>query len=200
MLLIIRHLSCAGRFSGASPREEVRAGVLDFFAERLRYYFESVRGFRYDTVRAVVAAGSRSARRRPGARRGDGSTCGEARILKPSRPRPNGFATSWRSRPRRRTGRPGEVVPELLNEPEERDLYEAYGRIAGEVERRRAGRDYRRALEEISTLRPAVDRFFDKVLVMAEDREVRQNRLRLLKKLDELFSGIAHFAEIAEKQ
>ena len=43
-----------------------------------------------------------------------------------------------------------------------------------------------------------MDRFFDKVLVMAEDREVRQNRLRLLKKLDELFSGIAHFAEIAK--
>src|SRR5208283_2979194 len=40
------------------PREEVRARVLDFFAERLRYYFESVRGFRYDTVRAVVAAGA----------------------------------------------------------------------------------------------------------------------------------------------
>jgi glycyl-tRNA synthetase beta chain len=94
----------------------------------------------------------------------------------------------------------GEVVPVLLTEPQERDLYEAYGRIAGEVERRRAGREYRRALEEISTLRPAVDRFFDKVLVMAEDREVRQNRLRLLKKLDELFSGIADFAEIAEKQ
>jgi glycyl-tRNA synthetase beta subunit len=31
---------------------------------------------------------------------------------------------------------------------------------------------------------------------MAEDRQVRQNRLRLLKKLDELFSAIAHFAEI----
>ena len=93
----------------------------------------------------------------------------------------------------------GEVVAELLSEPQEKDLYEAYGRIAGEVERRRAGREYRRALEEISTLRPAVDRFFDKVLVMAEDREVRQNRLRLLKKLDELFSGIAHFAEIAEQ-
>ena len=87
-------------------------------------------------------------------------------------------------------------MAELLTEAEEKDLHEAYGKIAAEVERKRAAGDYRRALEEISTLRPAVDRFFDKVLVMAEDREVRQNRLRLLKKLDELFSGIAHFAEI----
>ena len=68
--------------------------------------------------------------------------------------------------------------------------------MAGEVESRSAAREYQRALEEISTLRPVVDRFFDKVLVMAEDRAVRQNRLRLLKKLDELFSGIAHFAKI----
>ena len=74
------------------------------------------------------------------------------------------------------------------------------GKVAGEVERLRAAPEYRPALEAISTLRPAVDRFFDKVLVMAEDREVRQNRLRLLEKLDELFSGIAHFAEIAQKQ
>ena len=68
--------------------------------------------------------------------------------------------------------------------------------MPGKLRDRLATRDYRGALEAISTLRPAVDRFFDKVLVMAEDREVRQNRLRLLKKLDELFSGIAHFAEI----
>ena len=49
----------------------------------------------------------------------------------------------------------------------------------------------------MATLRPAVDRFFDKVLVMAEDRGLRQNRLRLLGKLDELFSKIAHLSEVA---
>jgi glycyl-tRNA synthetase beta chain len=95
---------------------------------------------------------------------------------------------------------PGDVAPELLSEAQEKELAEAYGKVAGEVERRRAAREYRQALEEISILRAAVDRFFDKVMVMAEDRAVRQNRLRLLKKLDELFSGIAHFAEIAENQ
>jgi len=94
----------------------------------------------------------------------------------------------------------GEVSSELLREDQEKELYAAYQNSAAEAGRLRAGRDYRRALEAISTLRPAVDRFFDKVLVMAEDREIRQNRLRLLKKLDELFSGIAHFAEIAEEQ
>lgn len=42
-----------------------------------------------------------------------------------------------------------------------------------------------------------VHRFLNDIVVMAEDAAVRQNRLRLVKNLDELFSGIAHFAEIA---
>ena len=179
--------------------EEVRVRVRDFFAERLRYYFESVRGFRYDTVRAVVAAGvdypADTQARAEAMEALRGGEDFEALSAAAKRIRnilaKSATAADWQA---------GEVAPELLTEPQERELYDAYGRVAGEVDRERAGRDYRRALEEISTLRPAVDRFFDKVLVMAEDREVRQNRLRLLKKLDELFSGIADFAEIAEKQ
>ncbi|HMD85901.1 MAG TPA: glycine--tRNA ligase subunit beta [Terriglobia bacterium] len=177
------------------PREEIRSRVLDFFAERLLYYFESVRGFRYDTVRAVVAAGAdepADAQARAEAMEAlRGGEDFEALSAAAKRIRnilaKSATAADWEA---------GDVAPELLNEPQEKDLHEAYGRIAGDVERRRAGRDYRGALEEISTLRPVVDRFFDKVLVMAEDRELRQNRLRLLKKLDDLFSGIAHLSEI----
>ena len=179
------------------PRDEVCARVLDFFAERLRYYFESVRSLSYDTVRAVLAAGADqpadSLARAEAVEALRGGEDFDALSAAAKRIRnilaKSATAADWQV---------GEVVPELLTEPQEKDLYGAYERIAGEVERRRAGRDYRRALEEISTLRPAVDRFFDKVLVMAENREVRQNRLRLLKKLDELFSRIAHFAEIVD--
>jgi len=181
------------------PREEVVSRVLDFFAERLRFYFESVRHFRYDTVRAVVAVGAdqpADAQARAEAMEAlRGGEDFEALSAAAKRIRnilaKSATAADWQA---------GEIVPELLAEPQEKDLADAYGRVAGEVERQRAAREYRSALEGISTLRPAVDRFFDKVLVMAEDREVRQNRLRLLKKLDELFSEIAHFAEIAEKQ
>jgi len=178
-----------------TPREEVRARVLDFFAERLRYYFESVRGFRYDTVRAVAAAGAdqpADAQARAEAMEAlRGGEDFEALSAAAKRIRnilaKSATSADWRA---------GEVVPELLTESQEKDLHEAYGRVAGEVERRRAGKNYRGALEMISTLRPVVDRFFDKVLVMAENRDVRQNRLRLLKKVDALFFGIADFAEI----
>ena len=60
----------------------------------------------------------------------------------------------------------------------------------------RAGR-YREALEAIATLRPRVDRFFDDVLVMAEEEDLRRNRLALLARLLKEFSTIADFSEIA---
>jgi glycyl-tRNA synthetase beta chain len=51
-------------------------------------------------------------------------------------------------------------------------------------------------LAEISRIRPAVDTFFDKVMVMVEDEELRANRLALLQILLREFSTIADFSEI----
>ena len=60
---------------------------------------------------------------------------------------------------------------------------------------KRAGH-YRDALRVISELRPAVDRFFNDVLVMAEDEAVRKNRLTMLAELLSEFSTVADFSEI----
>ncbi len=60
----------------------------------------------------------------------------------------------------------------------------------------RAEKSYAAALEEIATLRPQVDAFFDAVMVMAPDEAVRANRLALLEKVLRDFSGIADFSEI----
>ena len=57
-------------------------------------------------------------------------------------------------------------------------------------------RNYERALVEVSGLRPAIDHFFDKVMVMVEDDRVRANRLALLQTLLKEFSTIADFSEI----
>jgi glycyl-tRNA synthetase beta chain len=64
------------------------------------------------------------------------------------------------------------------------------------VEELRQKHDYEPALVEISKLRPAVDTFFDKVMVMVEDEQVRANRLALLATLLKEFSTIADFSEI----
>ena len=67
---------------------------------------------------------------------------------------------------------------------------------AKQVEAFRAEHKYDEALLQISKLRPAVDRFFDKVMVMVEDEKLRANRLALLATLLKEFSTIADFSEI----
>ncbi|MGH9389386.1 MAG: DALR anticodon-binding domain-containing protein, partial [Vicinamibacteria bacterium] len=59
---------------------------------------------------------------------------------------------------------------------------------------------YRDALQELSTLREPVDRFFDEVLVMAEDQKLRENRLALLKRLQSLFSRVADLSQLVAGQ
>jgi glycyl-tRNA synthetase beta chain len=57
--------------------------------------------------------------------------------------------------------------------------------------------DYRRAFTEIAALEPAVAKFFDDVLVMAEDEKLRQARLTLVATLRDLILDIADLSEIA---
>jgi glycyl-tRNA synthetase beta chain len=59
-------------------------------------------------------------------------------------------------------------------------LYQALLEIAPTVRRLKKGKKYRRAFELIASLRPSIDAFFDKVLVMAENPAVQKNRLGLL--------------------
>lgn len=178
------------------PHSEIFETVLRFLEERLRYYFESAKKLRYDAVRAVLAAGwdvpadaLRRAEALEAIRGGENfaALSAAAKRIKNILAK-SATAADWQ---------PGEIDSSVLEPGEERALFDAYADVASRAASRREAGDYRAALETIATLRPTVDKFFDKVLVMAPDPAVRQNRLRLLGKLDELFSGIAHFAEIA---
>src|SRR5208282_827803 len=59
-----------------------------------------------------------------------------------------------------------------------------------------APHNYELALLEIAKLRPAIDKFFDKVMVMVDDENLRANRVALLQVLVKEFSTIADFSEI----
>ncbi len=88
------------------------------------------------------------------------------------------------------------VRSDLFTEDAERELHALAASATKEVEQqKRAGR-YREALQGIAALRPAVDRFFDDVMVNADDDQVRKNRLTLLSRLLSEFSTIADFSEI----
>jgi glycyl-tRNA synthetase beta chain len=89
---------------------------------------------------------------------------------------------------------PVEPQVELLREPAEKALYEALAYVLPEVDRalgKSGKRDYAGALARLARLRPAVDAFFDGVMVNAEDASLRTNRLALLAQLRGLFTRIA---------
>jgi glycyl-tRNA synthetase beta chain len=94
----------------------------------------------------------------------------------------------------------GEVDPGLLNEPAEKKLFEAYLKVREPVLRHTQNKEFRQALEKIVEIKPAVDGFFDEVMVMVEDISLRNNRLHLLHQIFSLFSGLADFSRIILKK
>jgi glycyl-tRNA synthetase beta chain len=84
----------------------------------------------------------------------------------------------------------------LFESEEERRLWAAVQTIQPKVRRAARARNYSRAFELMASLRPTIDLFFDKVLVMADDSKVRANRLNLLRGLLQTFLTIADVSEI----
>jgi glycyl-tRNA synthetase beta chain len=91
----------------------------------------------------------------------------------------------------------GDVDDKALEQTEEVALYRAWAVVAGEVERAAGRGDYQRALQALSTLADPIDRFFDKVLVMAPDPAVRRNRLALLRAVTSSFLHVADLGKLA---
>ncbi|HTX42630.1 MAG TPA: glycine--tRNA ligase subunit beta, partial [Acidobacteriaceae bacterium] len=179
----------------AEVREKLRA----FFRERLEFWLREVRGFAYDVVNAVLAAGADDVR--------DAIARAEALTAVRGSDDLAAIAAAFKRiknilRQAREKGilsadtDAGAVSSQLLKEPAERVLDAEAGKLAPAVEDLRQRRDYRRALEQIATLRPHIDLFFDKVMVMVEDESVRRNRLALIAQVLSGFSSIADFSEL----
>jgi glycyl-tRNA synthetase beta chain len=93
-------------------------------------------------------------------------------------------------------GAAARLDPALVALAEERALVAALAAVTPGVESRLARRDYTGALLELAQLRPAVDAFFDEVMVMADDPAVRANRLHLLLTVQRLFLEVADLSRL----
>jgi glycyl-tRNA synthetase beta chain len=159
--------------------------LIEFFRDRVEYYFRDVRGFPYDEVRAAMAAGWQDLvdlESRLEAIHGVRPTEDFLRVA--------GGVKRIKNILRQAQFAGGGTLDEvLLEDGPERELFAAFGRLA-------SGGGYRERLEAIAALRPQVDLFFDKVLVNAPDERVRANRLTLLSTILSEFSKIADFSEI----
>jgi glycyl-tRNA synthetase beta chain len=178
--------------------ETATSAVAGFFRERLDFYLREVMGYSYDVAKAVLAAGAddvADAIARAKALTAVRSSDAEGHlaaisaafkriqnILRQAREKGESYDTA--------------TVANALVDPEERALHVQLSSVAPEVESLAAARRYAEALERIATLRPTVDAFFDKVMVMAPDAALRRNRLSLIAEVAGRFSSIADFSEI----
>lgn len=90
----------------------------------------------------------------------------------------------------------GEVNKKLLGEDAEKELFAQVQNAESDTAPMFASRNYQDALTRLSVLRPAVDSFFDGVMVMAEDTNIRNNRLALLARLRNVFLQVADLSRL----
>jgi len=164
----------------------------DFFVERLRYYLTNDGGFAYDEINAVLAASDNQPV--------DAVERSKAISKVRSTPDFEPLAVSFKriSNILEKAGGVSTYASKsfdvaLLEDGAEKDLHAAYATLRESLKKES---DYAASLERIASVRPAVDKFFDDVLVMAKDDRVRENRLAFLAHILSEFSEIANFAEI----
>jgi glycyl-tRNA synthetase beta chain len=170
-----------------------RTEVEEFLRERLHFYLKDVRGFAYDVVNAVLASGSDDVR----------DATARAEALTEVRGSEDFAAVSAAFKRIKNILRQAEekkfeigaADPDRLA-LEAKQLAAAASELAPKVAKLRESRVYAEALSEIATLRPAVDAFFDKVMVLDNDPAVRGANLGLIDGVLRGFSGIADFSEI----
>ena len=161
----------------------------EFLKERLRFVFS--RNFRFDEINAVFAVGVLDRpvlelrRRLTAVADLRGSADFEALSVAFKRVRNILTAET-----------PPSVDPQVLVEQAEKDLWVSFRAIEPGASDLIAEGRFGEALRKLSRLRPQVDTFFDKVLVMAPDRRLRENRLALLSSLQTLFTRVADLSEI----
>lgn len=85
-----------------------------------------------------------------------------------------------------------------LIEPEEKILFDIFKETKTKIETSIVNGEYVEACSQFLEMKPVVDNFFEKVHVMADEPELKQNRIGLVQRMDELLSQIADFSLIVE--
>ena len=94
----------------------------------------------------------------------------------------------------------GKVIVGRFELEAEKQLYGQLEKIQARVEPLFGNGKYLQGLNELAKLRPAVDQFFDQVMVMVDDEEIKTNRLALLAQLSNCFRRVADFSRIQTKE
>jgi glycyl-tRNA synthetase beta chain len=89
------------------------------------------------------------------------------------------------------------ISKELLKEQAEESLYTAMTELKPKVDAAFANGDFTGTLKTLAHIRDSVDAFFNDVMVMAEDEQLRNNRLALLSDLHGMMNRVADISKLA---
>jgi glycyl-tRNA synthetase beta chain len=169
-------------------RADVKRYVVEFFTGRLRFILEK-QGFRYDLVGAALGPGI------------DQILDALLRVraldaLKVSPQFEPFILMAKRVNNILRDQPASKIRADLFTEEEEKELASTFSIIEHNARPMIARGDFQGAQNIIFRLQPVLNAFFDRVLVMAEDRKVRQNRLGLLRTVQKLLAGVADYSQV----
>jgi len=173
----------------ATQLDTILTGIIDFIIERFRNLMIS-EGFPQDIVEAVISAECDDII----------ETRRKIEALSEFRKAPDfdSLVIAFKRVVNIVKGQPrGEVDHELFVEPTEKLLYQAYSEVKQGIEISISERDYIKALMHLKSLKERVDKYFDDILVMAQDEKIRLNRLSTLWEIRGLFFKVADFSKIS---
>ncbi len=169
-------------------KEETALEVLDFFQTRLQHLLLT-EGFDHETITAVLAAGCRDVM----------DATDKVRALhefRQSSEFPSLALAFKRVINIAQAAEAGEVDTAIFQYGEENILFQSTKLMEEQVTQALEQRDYAGVCRALASLKGPVDAFFDKVLVMAEDPNLRRNRLALLVRISRTFLKMADFSKI----
>ena len=180
--------ACKGYGLKKQERQKAESDTLEFFRQRLAGMLSS-EGLRSDVVDAALSVGFND----PLIAREKVRALDGLRTSEDYQPLVTALKRAGNILPKDFSG---SVKKGLLKLDAERALYDAFTEIKDRVVDKTAKLDFRGALADIASLRKQVDAFFDTVMVMDKDADVKKNRLALLAGITGLFSQIADFSRL----
>ncbi|MEY4878705.1 MAG: glycine--tRNA ligase beta subunit [Pseudomonadota bacterium] len=191
---IIRAILTGNVRLGLGQFDKSNQGLLSFFADRLKVALRE-KGIRHDLIDAIFALGNEDDLVRLVARvealQAFLKTDDGANLLTGYKRAANILRIEEKKDKRDYRG-----VPDGLIEEEEKELQAALVRAKADGAKALASEDFAGAMRVLSSLRVPVDRFFDKVTVNAEDKTLRENRLKLLSQIVETAHHVADFSKV----
>ena len=168
---------------------EIVSQILNFLKQRVKNLFLE-EGIRYDVIDAVLAVDS------------DGDVVDIKNRIKAIEELYNQpiFGKMLNSSSRvlnlSKNSEENEIVRSLLKEKAELSLYHNYESIYPRTKEFIYNKEYKKVFKLLGDLCEPVDEFFDQVLVMDQDSNIRKNRIALIKKIGILFNQVADLSKI----